>query len=146
MALMPAFLPRESSALLTRDFAIHAAHLFQDPQQAGEDKVSLQNIYRLLELYRFDAFAGYVPRGILDVGMGHDPEGDDDAMVTEGDALKTALDAAKARVFPQIEKQAVVEQLEQLVRALAGRIVPNAADLQQAKRFFEELATALKAA
>lgn len=143
MTLMPAFLPKESSALLTREFAIHAAELLQDPQHAGEDEVSLQNIYRLLEMYRFDAFVGYTPKGILDI---RDIRRRSDVNAVAGGVLKRALDEAKERVFPQVAKEAVVDLLERIVSALAGRTAHNPVEMQQARRFFEELATALKAA
>jgi hypothetical protein len=143
MALMPAFRPRESSARMTRDFAIHAAGLLDNPQAASDDEVSLQNIYRLLEMYRFDSFVAYSPKGILE---GQDLRRQTDVNASAGTLLKRALDQAKERVFPALDRQHAVELLERTISAIAGSAPPNPAELQHTKRFFEELATALKPA
>jgi hypothetical protein len=98
-------------------------------------------MFRLLEMYRFDSFVGYTPRGILEV---RDIRRRSDVNALAGGLLKRALDEAKDRVFPQMEKQLVVELLERIIRAIARRTQLDAAELLQAKRFFAELATALK--
>jgi hypothetical protein len=143
MTLMPTFLSKESSALLARDLALRAEELFATPAQVAPDEVSLQNIFRLLEMYRFNAFMGYSPRGVLEVReVRRRPE----VNAADGEVLRHALDAARNAVFPNDDKQDVVLRLEQLVSAVAGQATLDPAELQKAKRFFQEVATALQAA
>jgi hypothetical protein len=140
---MSTFLSKESSALLTRDLALHAEKLFATPSQIVADEVSLQNIYRLLEMYRFNAFVGYSPRGVLEV---QETRRRPEVNAVDGEALKHALDIAKDAVFPNDNKQDVVLKLEQLVSAVAGQVTPDPGELQKARQFFREVATALQAA
>ena len=143
MTLVPAFFSKEASALLTRDLALHAEKVFATPAQAVADEVSLQNIYRLLEMYRFNAFVGYSPRGVLEVReLRRRPE----ISPADGEMLKRALDSAKAAVFPDDNKQDVVRRLEQLVSALAEQAALDPSERQRARQFFQEIATALRPA
>jgi len=145
MSIMPAYLPRNTSSLLCGLLASSAANLFTDPKQISADPVSLQNIYRLLEMYRFDAFIDVSPRGVLELG-----EAGEEVEINEsdGELLKHALDTARNAAYPGIETQAVVSTLEKHISDLvqhpevtAGR---NSSETAKAKRFFEELARALE--
>lgn len=143
MALTPAYNPRESSAFLCQDLASAAVTLFRDPQAAGTDKVALQNIYRLLEMYRFDAFVGYNPKGVLELRK---VSAGAEVNIAGGEILRRALDIAKNTVFPNTEKEIVVDRLERLVSEMARQDALDMGEQQNASRFFQELSTALEAA
>lgn len=139
MPLMPVFLPTESESILCAHLASRAATLLADPAHARADQISLQNIYRLLEMYRFDAFLDVTPKGVLELGEGTIGS---EAAGPEGDSLKQALDAASASAFPGVAKAQVVESLEGLISQIATGLGPEQGAILQAKRFFEELARA----
>jgi len=139
MPLMPAYLPTESESLLCAHLASRAATLLANPASARDDQISLQNIFRLLEMYRFDTFLDVTPKGVLELGEGPSSA---EAVLAEGELLKLALDAASASAFPGATKAKVVEMLEALISQIAMGSGSDQDAITQAKRFFEELARA----
>ncbi|SDZ00077.1 hypothetical protein SAMN05518854_103216 [Variovorax sp. YR266] len=94
-------------------------------------------------MFRYDAFAGVHSPGILDLdatNFGTDA-GDSDEQV-----VKHAMMGAAHAVYPGVDKDAVVEMLEQVISAMA-KDEPEATyhgELRNAKTFFAEVSKALQ--
>ncbi len=145
MPLMPEFVPARASDFVCRQLAIRAVALLDDPT-GPEDDVELQNIFRLLEMYRYDEFLDVVPRGVLELDQ-TGPRARD--IRIEGESLKRALDNASETAFPGQPRINVVDTLEGLLAALAQKAadrVLDAATAARAKVFFERLASNLQPA
>lgn len=105
--------------------ATRAVTLLADAAHARADQIALQNMYRLLEMYRFDAFVEDTTSGVFEHRL-----------------LKEALDAASASAFPGVSKDRVTELLDDLIAQFANGLVRDQGVVMQGKRFFEELAHA----
>ena len=136
---MPNFVPLQSTDFACEILARRAAALLQNPSTAN-DEVALQNIYRLLEMYRYDEFVDVAPRGVLALEQGSSMVDESDV---EADTLKRALDAAREEAYPGQTKASVVDALEGLVKAIAQQ-AGEMRDAASARNFFELLARNLQ--
>jgi transposase-like protein len=140
---------RDDSRAVYRILAEQAIKHLDQPTAARESKILFTNIARLLERYRYDAFSYDVAPGILEVFNRKS-----DAQYTNyGSSDKTldvisALEAAHARVYGGISKDALVESLEQSLTQLATAHVPDDQEtkdhLAKMRLFFVALLEGLK--
>jgi hypothetical protein len=130
---------RDDSRTVYRILAREAVHHLDHPKPGTESKILFTNLARLLERYRYDAFAYNVAPGILEVfktqtdtaGMEYGEP--DETAVPE---VLPALQAAHARVYETLTREDLVRSLKRLLAQLA---TSNVADDEQTK---EELAKA----
>lgn len=141
MPLMPNTFPAAASETAFGSLALRAATLFVQPANASPDQTALQNLYRLLEMYRFDAFSSVTPRGVLDV---RGPARQFGQGIPDPGAIRKALDSAKQTAFPDETKEAAVDILEGVVRDFAQNSVSEQQARERAKTFFEALAQNLR--
>ncbi|TAM46183.1 MAG: hypothetical protein EPN55_06160 [Gammaproteobacteria bacterium] len=129
----------DKSDLLYKRFASLASSYFDQPAVAKSPsaQVPLENLFRLLEMFRYDAFSDESRRGVLateNIGERGIRYGFKDSWHTE---IECALREAMAEIFgQQVSKEEVVTELQSSLRWLveSGEIEPYR--VNRAKGFF----------
>jgi hypothetical protein len=115
--------------------------------RAPEDssrRAYLQNLIRLLEMYRYDSLRRPSPRAVLD-RRHTDLRSRERERLANG-AVERALDAARAATYEGFDKAQLAEHLKGIfVLLMKGEsaAVPQA-DIQRAKNFLRAFGTALR--
>jgi hypothetical protein len=137
----------DSSSFLCKRFASLAVQYFDEPASAKSQvaRVPLENLYRVLEMYRNDAFSDDSRSGILDLG-----EIQTRAFVGVADDhwykdIKSALTGAVQNTFEGVTKDEAVDDLQSSLRWLAsgGETAPRDEKITRARSFFDQLHNAL---
>lgn len=132
---------------LARRFACLAATYFDKPDEAKAPaaRIPLENLFRILQMLRYDSFSDEPRSGILDL-QGLSPQSP--WTVTEDhwhDKIKKALNDSLNAVFSGVDRDEAIDQIQSVLRWLATReVAPPAEVLAKAKQFFERLDGALK--
>lgn len=106
--------------------------------------VPLANLFRLFEMYRYDAFEDERRSGVLAIADGDGtPPNQPEPWYKR---IKGALDKAASTVFGKSPKEEIVDELQVMLRKLASSEV-NAATpgLEKHKAFYKEFSSALPA-
>ena len=135
----------DNSSARARRFAALATSYLNDPVAAKSDtaKVPLENLFRILEMFRYNAFADQPRRGVLALegfGSRHSPRPVDPMWrTTIARALQSSLDAS----FGAVPKEQAIEELQESLRKLSvdGEVPKDKAE--KVKTFLGTLATAL---
>lgn len=125
----------DSSAALAKRFATIARGLFDHPASAKDEGVPLENLYRLLEMFRYDSFADESRRGVLALEA---PEVDPALPIDESawhTSIESALQRALAQTFVGTQKEAAIDQLQASIRGLVTGAPVAPADADHAKGF-----------
>lgn len=130
----------DKSDILYSRFASLAASYLEHPATAKTStaRVPLENLYRLLEMFRYDAFSDESRNGVLEI------ESIDEHIATHaiGDKWHTkiehALGLAQASVFAQIPKDQAIDELEATLTRLATEEDIGEPIRTNAKSFFEK--------
>jgi hypothetical protein len=135
----------DSSAALAKRFAALATTYVDDPTVAKSDtaKVPLENLFRILEMFRYDAFADESRRGILAMdgfNQRHSPKGRDPSWHTP---IVTALERAFDAAFNAVSKDDAINEIEEGLRGLASGAGLPQAQAQRIKAFFSTLESTL---
>ncbi|RST51279.1 hypothetical protein [Variovorax sp. MHTC-1] len=139
-------LPGDDSDMLCKRYASDVSRYFSEPGGARVTlaQVPLENVFRVLEMYRYDAFADEHRKGVLALETG-EPEylhagGFKDWYVN----IQDALERAKAEVFGSVDKEQVVTTLQDSLRQLvAGKL--DTAIANQCQLFFRRFSEQLPA-
>ena len=107
----------DNSDTLYKRYAI-LARSYLDKPEARKPKtavIPLENLYRLLEMYRYNAFSDERRSGILDL------DNDEPYPTVKGwhSNVSRALDLAKEEVFSTIAKTNMIDELESSLRKIA---------------------------
>ena len=135
----------DKSAVLARRFAVLATTYLDDPAAATSDaaKVPLENLFRILEMFRYNAYADESRRGVLALGsLGRQLPNQSPGSVWHTEIAK-ALDAAFQTTFANAPRDTAVDELEEDLRTLAstGKLPEERAE--RTKRFFSSFGSAL---
>lgn len=136
----------DHSSSLAKRFAGLATSYMDDPTAAKnpDARVPLENLFRILEMYRYDAFEDEERSGVLAL------EGFDSPLpivrVEQGSwhiTILGALEKARQAVFPVETKAVAIQQLEDGLRQLSneGRIADPLAT--HVRGFFTTFATSI---
>lgn len=135
----------DNSSFLCKRFASLATSYFDEPSVAKDPValVPLENLFRILEMYRYDAFSDESRMGVLALG---DPE--DHSIIGQAESnwhtgIKGALDSAMRDTFGEMPKDTAVSELQEALRSLVRDIPPMPAEIVNAKRFFTAFNNAL---
>ncbi len=135
----------DKSAVLARRFAILATTYVDDPTAATSEaaKVPLENLFRILEMFRYNAYADESRRGVLAVGgPSRQIRGQTAGPVWHTDIAR-ALDFALKATFANASKDAAVVELEEDLRTLASKGKLPADRALRTKEFFSSFSSAL---
>lgn len=137
---------RDQSDVLCRRFAHLASTYLDMPEQArkAEAQVPLENLFRLLQMFRYEAFSDPARSGILALRSITPPE----PYVAEKPwhtEIEAALNAALIEVFgPNVSKDAAIDQIQTSLRWLATSGEPPPDDVRdRSKAFMSKLISAL---
>lgn len=136
----------DQSDVLCKRFAYLTAEYIDAPEQArkSEAQVPLENLFRLLQMFRYDAFADSARPGILALRGIAQPE----MHMAEQpwhERIEVALSAALLEAFgPNTPKEAAIDEVQSLLRWLATNGDPPSIESRcRAKAFMGRLMTAL---
>lgn len=83
-------------------------------------QVPLANLFRLLEMYKYEAFSDERPNAVLAVDTDISDGFSADASPWHV-AIRLALDAAAEHAFKNVARENLVEELQQTLRGLVGQ-------------------------
>lgn len=135
----------DNSSFLCKRFASLATSYFDEPSVAKTSlaQVPLENLFRILEMYRYDAFSDESRIGVLAIGDAEDYPTVGHTESTWHTAIKEALDIAMHDTFGEMSKDQAVSELQEALRSLVGDRLPLPAQSENAKRFFTTFNNAL---
>jgi hypothetical protein len=136
---------RDSSDELCRRFAVIAAEYLDRPEQARSyaAQVPLENLFRLLQMYRYDAFADEQRSGVLA------QQGETDLYARPDDEewhskIESAVKQSLTMSFGEIPKEQAIAELQITLRWLASVGSEPSPDIRtRSKAFFSGLGAAL---
>ena len=132
----------DTSDALCRRFAIMATEFIDQPASARTDeaRVPLENLFRILQMFRYDAFADERRSGILELQENAEHTSirveDEDWHVR----IQSALNAALQSAFEGTPRENAVHELQSTLRWLATASAEPTGDAQaRSKQFFQKL-------
>lgn len=136
----------DNSAALAKRFAVLASEYIDNPAAAKSEtaKVPLENLFRILEMFRYNAFADESRRGVLAI------EGVDQRISprTRGGSLwhtgiSKALEQALSTTFGLAPKDKAIDELQDGLRGLALNGTLPEAQAKKVKSFLSTFETTL---
>lgn len=134
--------PRVVCGVLARE-ALKAFQHQAPPSDQSRHYVFFTNLIRLLELYRYDLFSDFRPRGILVREHSDRPSGQA-ATAENMNAVRDALQAAHRQVFGNQSIEEVVEFLQAVLAAVRDGDDRPPADVAKVREFIESFGEHLK--
>lgn len=134
----------DNSAALAKRFAALTTEYFDNPVAAKADfaKVPLENIFRMLEMFRYGSFSDESRHGVLALGNVDLKHQRPVSTSTWHSSIENALDRAYTTVYGNLPKEEAVDQLQASLRWLAiGKQPVDPQALQKAKGFFDVFCT-----
>jgi hypothetical protein len=130
----------EQSDGLAKRFADLASAYFAEPGEAKTEaaKIPLENLFRMLQMFRYDAFSDEPRSGILEL------EGfSDQNRAIKGEEfwhqrIQAAISTAVAEVFGATPRDEAVSQIQSALTWLATDKDPPPVDVRQRSRHFLE--------
>lgn len=141
MSIIASYDFNDSTAQYKR-FASLAVNYVDNPAMAKAPiaQIPLENFYRLLEMFRYDAFSDEPHCGVLEVNAHND---DEEASSRSGwqDQIVQALNAATDSTFAS--KNEAINEMEDVLRQLVRSASLEAPKQAPAKQFLSRFITAL---
>ncbi len=133
----------DNSAALAKRFASLTRSYFENPSAAKDRsaQVPLENIFRMLEMFRYGSFEDETRRGVLVLqGL------EDEPRRTLNDSswhsrIEAALKDAMTEVYGDFQKDEVINQLEDSLRWLVTNQDISKEALKRAQDFFAKFET-----
>lgn len=135
----------DSSAALAKRFAALATSYIDNPAAAKSDtaKVPLENLFRILEMFRYNAFADESRRGVLaleGINQGFSPR----ARIDWHAGISKALDQALSTTFgATAPKDEAINELQEGLRGLAVNGALPEVQAKKVKAFLSTFETTL---
>jgi hypothetical protein len=138
------------SAALARRFALLASSYLEDPSTVKRDdlQVPLENLFRLLEMFRYEAFSDEPRAGVLALeGISLDTNAGMQQAATWHKPIELALGEAVGEVFLGASRDEAVDDLQDGLRGLArDGVVGNQARTERVREFLQKFQTRLATA
>lgn len=128
----------DNSAALAKRFAMLAEGYLDNPSAGKSEsaRVALENIFRMLEMFKYDAFADENRRGVLALGNSEFKSRRDLNDVNWHTNIECALKEAFKLNYADLDKVEAVEKLQENLRRLALGKENSPEELKRAKSFF----------
>lgn len=135
----------DKSDLMYKRFAsLAVSYLDHGVVEHPATQVPLENLFRLLEMYRYDAFSDESRRGILAVEKIDDDIGFLPVKTAWHTKIEDALNKAISGVFERTSKEDAVLDLEETLRLLSSNSAITEESRKRAKKFFGSFLDELK--
>ena len=130
----------DNSDVMYKRFALLASNYLDTPEDAKKPSshVPLENLFRLLEMYRYDAFSDESRAGILAINT---PEKHMSFPLLEEPwqvNVVNALNSAIEDIYKDSGKEEAVNDLEKTLRLLSSNEKIEPAGVSRAKEFFSK--------
>ena len=144
MAIISTYDTDKSGALAKR-YAHLAAQYFDRPEDArsAAARVPMENLFRILEMYRYDAFSDDHRQGVLTMISQTENYSMSPAESPWHSEIEEALGQAMHTTFGDAQKEDAVLSLQGSLRWLASSGAQGAANVHTARQFFQEFSRAL---
>lgn len=144
MTIISSYETDQSTALAKR-FAALAAGYLDDPGAAKMEaaKVPLENLFRMFEMYRYDAYADESRRGVLALAAPRRRTASQRSSSGWHTSIAMALDKALAVTFSATAKEDAIEALEMSLRRLASGVNLSPEGTSQLKQFLSTFTASL---
>jgi len=96
-------------------------------------QVPIENLFRLLEMYRYDAFSDEERPGVLDIHSNPAP-----ACEPWHIRIEQALETAKRQVYGERTREEVVAELERVLRWIVSIGDAGSGSKERASKFFKQ--------
>lgn len=136
----------DDSTALAKQFASMAAGYIDNPPNTEADPsalVPLENVFRLLEMYRYDAFADESREGVLAMNAPDQIYRMRVETKPWHEQIVQALQTALLQAYAGQSKEAAIEELQGGIRELVRRHPLDSSVANRAKTFFTALHTQL---
>lgn len=132
----------DNSVALARRFAALTASYLDDPSAAQRNiaKIPLENLFRLLEMFRYQAFADEPRRGVLAM----EGVSEESVVLSSSESnwyseIDAALRTALASTFNSMSQNEAIDELQDDLRGLASQgVVADAARAGRVKNFLNQ--------
>ena len=141
MSIISSFRVNDSTAL-AKQFASMVAEYIDNPPNHGEDPaalVPLENVFRLLEMFRYDAFADESRKGVLTMNVPDQIYRMRFETKPWYEQIVKAMQTAFLQAYDDQSKEAAIEELQGSIRQLVKRHALDASAADRAKTFFTAL-------
>ena len=135
----------DNSAALAKRFAYLAAGYLESPSTARKEsaQVALENLYRLLEMFRYDSFEDESRRGVLAFeGLESNAKASFRATSWHS-SIESALRKSLDEAFGHVQKDVAIDQLQACLRSLVKGEPLQADAAQRAKGFLSAFETSV---
>ena len=136
----------DDSTELAKQFASIAAGYIDNPPDTEEDPaalVPLENVFRLLEMFRYDAFSDESREGVLAMNAPDQIYRMRVETKPWHEQIVQALEVALQQTYGNQAKEAAIEELQGGIRELVRRHALETSVAKRAKTFFTALHTQL---
>jgi len=135
----------DKSDLMYKRFASLASSYLDMPENAKSStaQIPLENLFRLLEMYKYDAFSDESRTGILAVKNNKDRIVMRSASIPWQTKVVEVLDSAISEIFKGTKKDEAVDDLEETLRLLSSSNEIDDGRKRRARGFFNKLAEEL---
>jgi hypothetical protein len=135
----------DKSNVLASRYATLVADYFDHPDQACTPAASvpLENLFRMLEMYRYGAFSDEGRRGVLAMVSRSESTSVRPSLPSWHEPIERALNKALTDTFADVSKEEAVVSLQNSLRLLVSNKGPDATKTVTAKQFFTNFSQAL---
>lgn len=144
MSIISFYKTDDSNALYKR-FASLACSYVDQPEIASTPvaQIPLENLFRLFEMYRYDAFVDENRRGVLALDSFNEELTPSMHQISWHTDIEKALSTAINNTFVQHSKEEAIDELEGVLQHLANQSNLTADKQVHAKQFFKSFITEL---
>lgn len=145
MSIISVYESDMSDALYKR-FAVLASSYLDSPKKANcsAAHIPLENLFRLLEMYRYDAFSDESRAGILAVENRKEQVVARSSKAAWHTNVENALNKVMLDMFADVSKEKAVDDLEETLRLLTKNEEIKPGNKKKAQEFFKKFVEELK--
>lgn len=136
----------DNSASLAKRFAALAAGYLENPpdvKQKPAVMVPLENVFRMLEMFRYDAYGDESREGVLAMEASDDPQHATASSKPWHQEIAAALQLAYQAAYGQMPKNQGIDELQSSLRALVKQSAVDAQINERARTFLTEFESRL---
>ncbi len=144
MSIVSVYGTDKSNAMYKR-YASLAFNYLKEPEAAkvSTSQIPLENLFRLLEMYKYDAFSDESRAGILAVKNNIDRVVMRSSSLPWQTKIVEVMDSAISEIFNDANKEEAVDDLEETLRLLYSSSDIDDGRMQRASNFFYKLSEEL---
>lgn len=139
------FIDSEFSDRLAKRYASLVLSYFESPDDAKipDARIPLENLYRILQMYRYDDFSDECRSGILELGEAIENADFSPQKKCWHENIESALNRAFDSAYEDVPKAVAVGHVQTALSWLASANVDPVDDIEKPKQFLNQFVTEL---